>query len=163
MPLYNIRNLIGKTFVLKSPTKFYRVADVNNLGDKAKPVSNLLKKGYSFTLDSFLMPTDGGVDKYGIKRAKRSNYYWTFYGANGSYYAIIFNENLFDNSAIQQQGIKTVEQEVKESESESKSPFDKLSETVSDIFKGIGKTGKTLLIVGVSVWAVGYLMEKNRS
>lgn len=161
MPLYNINSLIGKTLVIKKPTNFYRVSDINTFGDKAKPVSNQLKPGYSLTLDSFLLPTEPYF-KYGFKYAGRKNTYFTFYGNNGSYYAINFKEDIFNPAPLKEQGIKTVEQQTKEKEQENKTTFETISDAVKDIFKGVGQTGKTLLIVGVSVWAIGYLMEKNK-
>lgn len=36
MPLINLSQFIGKTFVIKNPTPFYRVLDINKDGDKAQ-------------------------------------------------------------------------------------------------------------------------------
>lgn len=161
MPLYNIRQLIGKTFVLKQPTKFFRVADINKFGDKAKPVSNDLKPGYSFTLDSFLLPTDETV-KYGIKYAARRKTYWTFYGANGSYYAIPFSETMFQTQPLKEQGVKTTEQETKEASQANKTAFDNITDGLKNFVDGLGRTGKIVLFVGLGVFAIGYLLEKNK-
>jgi len=57
MPIISASQLIGKTLTIKQAAPFYRVNDINNLGDRAKPVSNMLPAGYQFIVDGFLTKT----------------------------------------------------------------------------------------------------------
>lgn len=161
MPLISLSQFIGKTFVIKNPTPFYRVNDVNNNGDKAKPVGTL-KIGYSFIFDSFLTPRESGaLPPYPCPPlcfGKREYYYFTFKGRDGNYYAVRYlqNGNQFDSSVLRQQGVKTVEEQLKAKEDSNKSILD----TITDSFKGLGKTVKIVLFVGVGVFALGYLIPK---
>ena len=160
MPLISARNLIGKTFFTTKPLSFYRVNDIISKGDKAKPISNQIKSGYSFKLDSYLSPVEQNT-KYGFTTAKRSDYYFTWYGNDGGYYAVKYaDDGRFSLKKLQEQGVKTVQQEIKQTEDDNKTPVEKLSETVTDLFSGAGKTIKTLLFIGVAVFAVGYLVPK---
>ena len=158
MPLYNFSQLVGKTFVMKVPTPFYRLNDIATLGDKSKPVGNL-KVGYSFVLDSYLAPREaGGLPPYPcppLCYAKRSNYYFTFKGNDGKNYGVIYDpvKKQFDTGALKQQGAKTVEEEIKEAEEAAKDP-------IAEFFKGTGKTVKNLLYIGAGVLAIGYLLPK---
>lgn len=156
MPIYSASQLIGKTFFVTRPLEFYRVSDVNNSGDNARPVTNKLKSGYSFVLDSFLLPTEQYI-KYGIKYASRTNTYFTFKGNDGNYYAVIFkNDGRFSSKKLIEQGVKSDIQIEKEKEQENKTPVDKLT----DVFTSGGKTLKTILYIGVGVIALGYLLPK---
>lgn len=156
MPIFSPGQLINKTFFVTRPLEFYRVEDVNKLGDKAKPVSNKLKTGYSFVLDSFLLPTEE-FTKYGYKYAARTNTYFTFYGNDKKYYAVIFkNDKRFSLDALREQGAKTDVEIAKEKIEENKTPVDKLT----DMFAAGGKTLKTLLYIGVGIYAAGYLLPK---
>tara|TARA_R110000868_G_scaffold258476_3_gene515999 strand:+ start:921 stop:1394 length:474 start_codon:yes stop_codon:yes gene_type:complete len=142
MPLYNFSQLVGKTFVLKNDTPFYRINDINNLGDNAKPV-NKLKANYSFVLDSYLSPTDGGTNPIypSIKYAKRSYYFFTFYGNDGKYYGVIYDpiKKQFNTDVLRQQGAKTIEQQIREKEELNKSFLEKLLPSVKKaLFIGIG-------------------------
>ena len=54
MAIFSPGQLIGKTFFITRPLEFYRVNDINQYGDAAKPVINKLQRVYSFFLYSFL-------------------------------------------------------------------------------------------------------------
>lgn len=156
MPIFSPGQLINKTFYVTRPLEFYRVEDVNNLGDKAKPISNKLKTGYSFVLDSFLLPTEA-YTKYGFKYAARTNTYFTFYGNDKKYYAVIFkNDKRFSLDKLKEQGVKSDVQIAEEKAEENKTPVDKLT----DMFAAGGKTLKTLLYIGIGIYAAGYLLPK---
>lgn len=158
MPIYSARQILDKTFTASRPLSFYRVADINNKGDQAKPVSNKLPKGYSFKVDSFLLPTDGYVSQYGIIYAKRSDTYFTFRGKDGNYYAVKNERAAFDKNKLKAQGILTVDEEIKLAEQEAKTPVDRL-------FEGFGKFAnfaKWIAIGVVAVWATGYLIKSTK-
>lgn len=157
MPIFSASQLIGKRFWVRKPINLYRVNDINNLGYKAVPVSNLLPVGYSFVMDSFLLPSEEYTDQYGIKRAKRIDTYFTFIGNDKKYYAVIFkNDNRFSLEKLIEQGIKSDIEIRKEKEEAEKTPIDKLT----DLFTGAGSTLKTLLYIGVGIYAIGYLLPK---
>lgn len=160
MPLYSISQLLNKTIYVKKPIEFYRQADIINKGDKAKPISNKLKPGYFFVLDSFLTPVEENR-KYGFLTAKRSDFYWLFKGNDGGSYAVKYKDDgRFDLKKLIEQGAKSVKQQIKEKTEEQKTPVDKVLETTKDLFTGAGNTLKTLLYIGVGVFAVGYLIPK---
>jgi hypothetical protein len=157
--LFSPGQLIGKTFYVAKPIDFFRVDDINNFGDNARPITNKLKIGYSFVLDSFLLPREAGTGNYGFKYAKRSNPYFTFFGTDGKYYAVMFkNDKRFSLSKLKEQGAKSDVQLAAEKAEENKTPVDKLS----DLFSSGAKTLKTLLFIGVGIYAAGYLIPKLR-
>lgn len=152
MSLISARQLVGKTLYLKKPSRFFRLSDVISQGAKAKPVSNTLKPGYFFAMDSYLAPTEQNT-KYGFTTAKRNDYYITWYGNDGKPYAIIFQNDLFDLSKLKEQGVKTVTDELKEEK-------DLKSNWIDDLLKGVGKEAKNILYIGIAIWGVGYLFPK---
>lgn len=155
MPIFSASQLVGKTFFITRPIEFFRVSDVNNYGDNAKPVGKL-KSGYSFVMDSYLLPTEA-YSKYSIKYAKRSNTYFTFIGNDKNYYAVIYkNDGRFSLTKLIEQGVKSDIQIAKEKTEEEKTPIDK----ITDLFASGGKTLKTILYIGVGVYALGYLLPK---
>lgn len=158
MPIFSPGQLLGKTFYVTRPLEFYRVEDINKLGDKAKAItSNKLPAGYSFVLDSFLLPVQEYTNQYGIKYATRTNTYFTFYGRDKKYYAVIFkNDKRFSLDKLKEQGTKSDVEIQAEKTEENKTPVDKLT----DMFAAGGKTLKTLLYIGVGIFAAGYLLPK---
>lgn len=160
MPLYSVSQLLNKTIYVKKPIDFYRQADIIYKGDKAKPISNKLKPGYFFTLDSFLTPVEENK-KFGFTTAKRSDFYWLFKGNDGGSYAVKYvNDGRFDLKKLIEQGAKSVKQQIKEKTEQEQTPVEKVLETTKDLFTGAGNTIKTLLYIGVGVFAVGYLIPK---
>ena len=160
MPLYNISQLIGKTMYVTKPISLYRVTDINEKGDSAKPIKNL-EKGYAFVLDSYLAPVNEYTSSYGIHYATRSNFYFTFYGHDKNYYAVMYKDDgRFSNKKLQEQGAQTVVQQQQQQQEASETPIDKITETVKDIFTGSGKMIKTVVYVGLGVFAIGYLLPK---
>jgi len=153
MDKVNISQLIGKTFYPIYKLNYYKVFDINNEGDKALPVGRL-NIGQSFVMDSYLLPIEAQT-KYGIKYAKRSNLYLTFYRGK-DYFAIIYNPNVFSLKDLKQQGVQTIEEELRAQEEANKTPIDK----IFDVLGAGGKVVKNLLIFGVIVVAVGYLAPK---
>ena len=154
--LFSPGQLIGKTFYITRPLEFYRVVDINAFGDKAMPVKNKLKRGYAFVLDSFLLPSET-YTKYGTRYAARSNPYFTFKGNDGGYYAVMQKpDGRFSLDKLKEQGAKSEVQLAAEKAEENKTPVDKLS----DIFTSGGKTLKTLLFIGLGIYAAGYLIPK---
>ena len=158
MPIYSARQIIDKTFTATRPLSFYRVFDINNQGDKAKPVSNKLPKGYSFRVDSFLAPTAPYVSQYGIMYAGRSNLYFTFRGKDGNYYAVKNERGAFDKEGLKKQGVLTVDEEIKLAEEQAKTFTDKIFEGFGD-FANFAKW----IIIGVAaVWATGYIIKSTK-
>ena len=158
MPTYSARQILDKTLKVNRPLNLYRVADINNKGDQAKAVSNKLPKGYTFKVDSFLLPTEGYISQYGIIYAKRSDTYFTFKGKDGNYYAVKNERAAFDKNALKQQGILTVDEEIKLAEQQAQTPVDRL-------FEGFGKFAnfaKWIAIGVVAVWATGYLIKSTK-
>jgi hypothetical protein len=141
--------VIDKTLFLTKPANFYRAGDINQINPK--PISNKLPIGYSFKVDSYL---DAKPDK------NRMFFYWTFYGKDKKYYAIKHDPSGFSFDALKQQGVKTTEEVLKEEKEQNKTPVEKVTETVTDLFTGAGKTAKNLLYIGVGIFAVGYLLPK---
>jgi len=148
MPIISASQLIGKTLTIKQAAPFYRVNDINNLGDRAKPVSNMLPAGYQFIVDGFLTKTPAYTDSYGFLKAKRSDDYITFFGKDRQYYAIKTQSLSVGKKGLEQAGVKTVQQEKKEAEDALKNPLDKAIEF-----------GKKLIIGVAVVWAAGYLYQ----
>lgn len=158
MPIYSAKQILDKTFTASRPLSFYRVADINNKGDQARPVSNKLPKGYAFKVDSFLLPTEGYISQYGIIYAKRSNTFFTFKGKDGNYYAVKNERGAFDKNKLKAQGILTVDEEVKLAEEQAKTPVDRL-------FEGFGKFAtfaKWITIGVVAIWATGYIIKSTK-
>jgi len=153
MAIFSPGQLIGKTFFVTRPLEFYRVADVNAFGDAAKPVSNKLKRGYSFVLHSFLLPTES-YTKYGTRYAARSNPYFTFYGNDGNYYAVIQKpDGRFSLDKLKEQGAKSEVEIAQAIEAASQTPAEKF-------FASLSKTSKNLLYIAAGVLAAGYLLPK---
>ena len=160
MPLFSPTQLIGKTFYITRPLEFYRVSDIITKGDKALPVSNNLRTGYSFVMDSFLLPVQE-FTKYGFKTATRSNTFFTFFGSDKNNYAVMFkNDGRFSLSKLLEQGAITFKDELKKQAEDNKTTAEKITESLKDIFTGGGKTLKTVLFIGVGVFAIGYLLPK---
>ena len=155
MPTFSASQLIGKTFYTTKPLNFYRVSDINTLGDNAKPVSNKLKTGYSFVLDSFLLPTEP-FTKYGIRYAKRSDTYFTFYGNDKNYYAVKYAKDNFSSKALKEQGAKTDEQIIKEKEQEQQTPAD----YIKNALISAGTLTKNVIYIGLGIFAIGYILPK---
>jgi hypothetical protein len=153
--IYTAGQLIDKTIWLKKPVKLFRVGDIISQGDNAKSV-NTLKIGYSFVLDSVLMPTEAFTN-YGFPTAKRSNAYWTFYGNDKKYYAVMYaDDNRFDLKKIIEQGTKTVAQQ----QAETAAILAPVTNPITDFLTGLTSTAKTVLYIGVAVFAAGYLIPK---
>jgi len=149
----NAGQIIGKTLFLKKSSNFYRAGDVSKYSnaDKAQPVSNKLPAGYFFVVDSFLQ-ADPGIN--------RSSFYWTFFGKDKKYYAIKHDPKLFSFDKLKDQGVKTTAEVIKAEEEQNKTPVEKVTETVTNLFTGAGKTAKNLLYIGVGIFAIGYLLPK---
>lgn len=156
MALFSMTQLIGKTLYLKSPQKFYRVADIVSKGDNAKPVSNSLKRGYFFVVDSYLAPGEQN-NQYGFTTAKRSDYYFTWRGNDGNMYAIKYANNIFDLGKLTEQGALTVKQEVENKEDQKSTFMDNLFKNLN-----IGKDLKPIIYIGLGVVAVGYLLKSSK-
>jgi hypothetical protein len=153
MPKVDPSQLIGKTFYPIYALNYYDVNDINNKGDKAIPIGKF-KVGESFVMDSYLSPIEQQT-KYGIKYAKRSNLYLTFFRGK-KYCAIIYNPNVFSLKALKEQGVKTIEEQIKEQQQQNETPLDK----VFNVLGEGGKIVKNILIFGVIIYAVGYLAPK---
>jgi hypothetical protein len=148
--IFSAGQLIGKTFFVTRPIDFYRVDDVNNFGDNARPVSNKLKTGYSFVMDSYLLPGEAHTGNYGIKYAKRSNTYFTFYGNDRKYYAVIFkSDGRFSLKKLKEQGAQ--------SDADIQAAAEAANETTGD---KLTKLLKTVVYIGVGIFAAGYLIPK---
>lgn len=161
MALIRVSQLLDKTFYVTRPLEFYRVMDVNNLGDKARPVKNKLKTGYAFILDSYLAPLESATTKNGVKLAARSSSYFTFKGKDGNYYAVKFaNDGRFSLKKLQEQGVKTIVQEAKEKEEEEKTPIQTIKETTSKAVTSAAGFSKNIIYIGIAVLAAGYLLPK---
>lgn len=153
--IYTAGQLINKTIWLKKPIKFYRAGDIIKDGDNAKSIGTL-KMGYSFVLDSVLMPTETFTN-YGFVTAKRSDAYWTFYGNDKKYYAVMYaDDNRFDLKKIIAQGAQTVEQQ----QANTAAILAPNTNPIADFLKGLTSTAKTVLYIGVAVIGVGYLLPK---
>lgn len=160
MALISISQLIGKTIYIKKPLRFFRVNDIIKYGDNAKPIENSLKTGYFFVLDSFLTPVEENKN-YGFTTAKRSDYYFLWKGRDGGNYAVKYaNDGRFSLDSLKEQGVITVKEQLEKEKEQNKTDFEKISDSVKNIFTGAGSTVKTLLFIGVGVWAVGYLLPK---
>jgi hypothetical protein len=160
MPIISASQLLGKTIFTTKPLSFYKVSEIIAKGDKASPVSNQIKTGYTFKLDSFLTPVEENT-KYGFKTAKRSDNYFTWYGNDNGYYAVKYaDDGRFSFAKLQEQGVKTVKQIQTAEEEANKTPVQKIEDTVTNLFTGAGKTIKTLLYIGIAVYAIGYLVPK---
>lgn len=156
MPIYNLGQLIGKTFYIAKPTSFYRLSDIISQGDQAKPVKNKLKVNYSFVLDSYLAPTEENY-KFGFKTAKRTDTYFTFFGADGKNYAVKYaNDGRFNMKALKEQGVKSEQEIIEEQKKESETAADKLEAGL----KSVGLTIRNLLYIGAAIFAVGYILPK---
>lgn len=158
MPVIRVNQLQGKTLTLKKPLRFYRVFDINNIGDKAKPVSNMLPVGYQLLVDTYLTKGPAYTSSYGIKYAARKDDYLTFFGKNKEYYAVKVQDISVGPKGLEQAGVKTKEQEQKEQEQAEKTPLDKL-------FNGFGKFAnfaKYLTIGIAAVWATGYIIKQTK-
>lgn len=158
MPQVRVNQLQGKTLTLKKPVRFYRVFDINNLGDRAKPVSNMLPIGYKMLVDTYLTKGPAYTSSYGVKYAPRKDDYLTFFGKDKEYYAIKVQDISVGAKGLKEAGVKTVKEEVKEEQEAAQTPLDKL-------FAGFGKFAnfaKYLTIGVAAVWATGYLIKTTK-
>lgn len=158
MPIYSASQILDKTLTVNRPLNLFRVFDINNKGDQAKPVSNKLPKGYRFVVDSFLAPTPAYVSQYGIMYAKRSDTYFTFKGRDGNFYAVKNERGAFDKDQLKKQGILTVDEEIKLREEKAKDPIEKLFEG----FGSFAKFAKWIAIGVAAVWATGYIIKSTK-
>lgn len=158
MPQVRASQLVGKTIRLNKQAPFYRVFDINNLGDRAKPVSNMLPVGYQFVVDTFITSGPAYTSSYGVKYAARKNDYLTFFGKDKEYYAIKVQDISVGAKGLKEAGVKTVKQEEKEEQEAAQTPLDKL-------FTGFGKFAnfaKYLTIGIAAVWATGYIIKQTK-
>lgn len=158
LPLIRVNQLVGKTLTLRKSIPFFRVSDINKLGDKAKKVGEL-PVGYQLLVDTFLTKGPAYYDANSLQTyAKRSNDYLTFFGKDKKYYAIKVPDLSVGKKGLEQAGVKTVEQEAAEEAEAAKTPIDKL-------FEGFGKFANfaKILTIGIAaVWATGYLIKQTR-
>lgn len=158
MPLIRASQIQGKTITLKQPAKFYRVFDINNLGDKAKPVSNMIPAGYQLLVDTYITKGPAYTSSYGVKYAPRKDDYFTFFGKDKEYYAIKVQDIKVGAKGYKEAGVKTVKEEEKEEQEAAQTPLDKL-------FTGFGKFAnfaKYLTIGIAAVWATGYIIKQTK-
>jgi len=153
-----VNQLVGKSIKLKKQVPFYRVSDVNTLGDKAKPVSNMLPVGYQMKIDAYLTKGPAYTNMYGIKYAARKDDYLTFFGKDGQYYAIKAQTISLGKQGLKEAGIKTIKEEQKEAQAAEQTTLDK-------VFAGFGKFAnfaKYLTIGIAAVWATGYIIKQTK-
>lgn len=155
MPQVRASQLVGKTIRLNKQAPFYRVFDINNLGDRAKPVSNMLPVGYQFLVDTFITSGPAYTSSYGVKYAARKDDYLTFFGKDTAYYAIKVKDISVGKQGFREAGIKTVKQET---EQEKLAQMSDLERTLASI----GKYAKWIVIGVAAVWATGYLIKTTR-
>jgi hypothetical protein len=154
MPIFSAGQLIGKTFFVTRPLDFYRVSDINQFGDTAKPISNKLRRGYSFVMDSFLLPVQAYTSNSGVYHATRSNTYFTFKGHDGGYYAVIQKpDGRFSLDALSQQGAQSDLQLAQQAAAAAQTPAE-------NFFSSLSATTKNLLYIAAGVLAAGYLLPK---
>lgn len=148
MPLYPAGQLIDKTITLTKPVKAWKVSDINAKGDKAIPV-NILPKGNSFVMDSFLLPTPGYTNSYGITYAPRKYTYFTYFSPSNVYMCIRLDSGGISAAALQAQGAMTVQQildkEKRDNENFIQRFFDDLN--IPEGFKTVAKVLLILLVV----------------
>lgn len=157
MAIYSASQLLGKTFYLRKAVTFYKIFDINNLGDDAKPAGRF-KVGQYFVPISFLLPTNGHT-QYGIVYAKRSYPLFVFTDAAGTWYGVkIIGDGRFNVPALRAQGAITVKEEIERDKKENESLFDK-------IFSGAGGVLKTVAIVGgvglIALYVLPRLTDKK--
>lgn len=150
MPDIRVNQLQGKTIALKQSVAFFRVNDINTKGDSAQPVG-MLPNGYQIKVDSFLAKGPAYVDQYGLKKAKRSSDYLTFFGKDGNYYAINTKSISVGAKGLKEAGIKTVAQEQAEAAAAQETTLDK-----------VVKFGKWVIIGVAAIWATGYLIKQTK-
>jgi hypothetical protein len=156
MPIFNATQLIGKTLFVTKPINFYRQLDIIQKGDNATPVKNKLKAGYSFVLDTFLMPVEENYN-FGFKTAKRSDIYFVFTGNDNNKYAIKYiSDGRISLKKLLEQGAKTIEQEEEEKKEANKTTAEKIEESL----KNVGLTIRNIIYIGLAVIAIGYLAPK---
>jgi hypothetical protein len=162
MPLYSASQLIGKTIILNKDVNYYDVYDINNFGDNAKPIG-IMKKGQQFIIDSFLAPTDGYTNSYGITYEKRIYPYFTFYnGANYDAIAVVA-DGRFSLSALKEQGALTIKEEIRQKELSDMGAVGKFfAETFGNLSVPI-KTGLIIIAVIISLYFLIPLISKIQS
>jgi len=137
--------------VLEKQCNVYKVSDINRLGDQAQPFL-AAPKNYIFVIDSFLSPTNGYTDTYGIFHAKRLVPYFTFFELNGDYLAIaVVGDGRFSIEALRQQGALSVTEEIAKDERDSKTD---VGNFLSDLVKAL----KPALFIGIGIFAVKELL-----
>lgn len=139
MPLFSITQLVGKTLYLKQSSRYYKV---DNLSNSSASVGTL-KAGSMFVVDSYLSPRPG-----------RDNYYFTFFGSDGSYLAVAYENEKFSLSKLKEQGALTVIEE----QDKNKSEWDKLLSSLKSNLDKLGKGGKTAFIVAFVLLAIYLLL-----
>lgn len=155
MPVVRVNQLQGKTITLKKSIPFYRVNDINKIGDKAKPVSNLLPVGYQLKIDSFLQKGPSYTDNYGFIKASRNDDYLTFFGKDGNYYAIKTQSISVGTQGLKEAGVKTVKQEQEEEKLSQMTDLQKITASV-------GKYAKWIVLGVAIVWATGYIIKSTK-
>jgi len=131
MPLYSASSLIGKTIVLEKRVNIYRVADVNERGDNARPYFQAAPD-FAFVVDSFLAITPGYTSAYGITYAARTVPYFTFFDPGGNYLAVaIVADGRFSLKHLREQGVLSISEQAAKDERDGQNFFDKLLKPIN--------------------------------
>jgi hypothetical protein len=147
MALYSAYEILGKTLLLNKTVNYYKVIDLNELGDKAKPAGTL-KAGSTIVADSYLSATPAYVSSYGIHYAQRSDPYFTFY-LGGVYCAVVIGSGFFSIQALKDQGAITVKEELAQAAAEEEAATNPLG--LKDAFKGLGGLFKNIVPILIIV------------
>lgn len=150
MPIYSASQILGRTVTMDSNVNYYRVSDINSIGDKAPPAGQL-KKGQSVRVDSYLSPTPGYTNMYSIVYAPRKFNYFTFY-SNGTYFCFRLEDNAIDTRILKESGALTLAQELEERRLDNMTDVERFFSGFN--IKGGIKTIVTLAVVIAVVWAV---------
>lgn len=156
--LFLFSQLMNKTILLNRNVNIYRVSDINAIGDKSKPAL-VLSKGKTFVLDSYLLPTTGYTNAYGLTYAPRTDSYFTFY-LNGIYYGVkVLNDGRFSVDALKEQGALTVKEveDLKKKEAAAGTVGGFLNNIGSGLGEIFGKLKPVLIIILVIILVI-YLL-----
>lgn len=145
--IVSAQDVVGKTLYPKVRISYWKGSQLKSGDLDEKDRAGTLPIGYPFKVWSYAAPS-----------SVRKNLYWLMKDENGKILVVKMAKNVFDFKKLAQQGVKTEEQKQKEQAESELTLVDRIERQ----FGKAGKFLKTILIVGLGIYAVGYLAPKFR-
>ena len=143
--IVSAQDVIGKTLYPRVRISYWKGSQLKSGDLDEKDRAGTLPIGYPFKVWSYVAPS-----------SVRKNLYWLMKDDNGQILIVKMAKNVFDFKKLTQQGVKTEEQKQKEQAESELTLADRIEQQLAKA----GKFVKTILIVGLGIYAIGYLAPK---